>query len=49
MIALCAFVPHDVRWCPAFAACFAALGAEAAPLAMPHAAYSWLMTWGGKE
>lgn len=41
-----AFVPHGVRWCPAFAACFAAIGASASALDLPHANYSWLMSWG---
>ena len=42
----CAFVPHAVRWCPAFAACFRAIGAAATPIeGGSHGLYSWLMTW----
>lgn len=46
MQTICAFVPHSVRWCPAFAACFQAIGAQAAPIkGGTHGAYSWLMMW----
>jgi hypothetical protein len=46
MTTICAFVPHIVRRCPGFAACFRALRAKAKPIfGGSHGRYSWLMTW----
>lgn len=46
MTTLCAFVPHTVRHCPAFAACFHAMGASASAIeGGSHSLYSWLMVW----